>query len=297
MNVNFKQMGLVLEGGGMRGAFTCGVLDYMMDMGIEFPYVIGVSAGACHALSFLSHQRGRARFSAIDMYQKYHYIGMRYWWKQGSIIDRNLLYHRFQDELYPFDYETYQRNPARFEIVTTNCQTGQPCYLEEKRDMERLRGMLKASSSLPFVCPITYVDGIPMLDGGITDSIPLMRAIQNGYEFNVVVSTRHRGFRKAEESFFLTSLIYRRYPRLYRSIQQNIPAYNKQLELVEQMEDMEKILLIRPMKTVDLGVLEGCVPALISLYDEGYANAEKMLSPHLAGIENIRKLNNKIRIL
>lgn len=297
MNVNFKQMGLVLEGGGMRGAFTCGVLDYMMDMGIEFPYVIGVSAGACHALSFLSRQRGRARFSAIDMYQKYRYIGMRYWWKQGSIIDRNLLYHRFQDELYPFDYDAYRRNPARFEVVTTNCLTGQPCYMEEKRDMERLRAMLKASSSLPFVCPITYVDGIPMLDGGITDSIPLMRAVQNGYELNVVVSTRHRGFRKTEESFFLTSLIYRRYPHLCQSIQRNIPLYNKQLELLEQMEDMGRILLIRPSKTVDLGVLEGRVSVLISLYEEGYANAEKILSPHLAGIGKHRMLNNKIRIL
>lgn len=297
MNVNFKQMGLVLEGRGMRGAFTCGVLDYLMDMGIKFPYVIGVSAGACHALSFLSRQRGRAHFSAIDMYQKYRYIGMRYWWKQGSIIDRNLLYHRFQDELYPFDYDAYRHNPARFEIVTTNCLTGQPCYMEEKRDMERFRAMLKASSSLPFVCPITYVDGIPMLDGGITDSIPLMRAVQNGYELNVVVFTRHRGFRKTEESFFLTSLIYRCYPHLRQSIQRNIPLYNKQLELLEQMEDMGTILLIiRPSKAVDLGILEGRVSALISLYEEGYANAAEMLSPHLTGIEKHRMLNNKIRI-
>lgn len=296
MNVNFKQMGLLLEGRGMRGAFTCGVLDYLMDMGIKFPYVIGVSAGACHALSFLSLQRGRAHFSAIDMYQKYRYIGMRYWWKQGSIIDRNLLYHRFQDELYPFDYDAYRHNPARFEIVTTNCLTGQPCYMEEKRDMERFRAMLKASSSLPFVCPITYVDGIPMLDGGITDSIPLMRAVQNDYELNVVVSTRHRGFRKTEESFFLTSLIYRCYPHLRQSIQRNIPLYNKQLELLEQMEDMGTILLIRPSKAVDLGILEGRVSALISLYEEGYANAAEMLSSHLTGIEKHRMLNNIIRI-
>lgn len=286
MNVNFKKMGLVLEGGGMRGAFTCGVLDYFMDMGIEFPYVIGVSAGACHALSFLSRQRGRARFSAIDMYQKYRYVGMKYLWSQGSIIDRNLLYHRFQDELYPFDYEAYRCNPARFEIVTTNCLTGQPCYMEEKNDTERLRSIAKASSSLPFVGPITYVDGIPMLDGGITDSIPLMRAIQNGYEFNVVVSTRNRGFREKGESFFLTSLIYRRYPLLCQSIQRNISVYNKQLEMLEQMEDMGKILIIRPMKAVDLGILEGRISMLVSLYEEGYANAERTLSPHLKSSED-----------
>lgn len=280
MKVDFSQMGLVLEGGGMRGAFTCGVLDCLMDKGIEFLYVIGVSAGACHALSFLSRQRGRARFSAIDMYQKYNYIGMKYLWTQGSLIDRNLLYYRFQDELYPFDYETYRRNPARFEIVTTNCQTGQPCYMEEKEDAERLRAIVMASSSLPFVSPMTYVDGIPMLDGGITDSIPFMRAIQNGYKYNVVVSTRHRGFRKRENKFLLASLIYRKYPFLYRSIQQNISVYNEQLELLEQMEDTGNVLVIRPLKEINLGILEGCISMLVSLYKEGYANTSKLLSQY-----------------
>lgn len=134
MKLDFEKTGLVLEGGGMRGVFTCGVLDFMMDHKLEFPYVIGVSAGACNGLSYMSHQRGRAKFSNIDMMDKYHYIGLKYLWYQHSILDQHLLYDLFPSQILPFDYEAYFDNPARFEIVTTNCVTGRACYLEEKKD-------------------------------------------------------------------------------------------------------------------------------------------------------------------
>lgn len=132
MKLDLKNMGLVLEGGGMRGVFTCGVLDYFMDHHIEFPYGIGVSAGACNGLSYMSHQRGRAKYSNIDMMKKYHYIGLKYLWYQHSILDQKLLYEIFPEELLPYDYEAYFKNPARFEMVTTNCVTGRACYLEER---------------------------------------------------------------------------------------------------------------------------------------------------------------------
>lgn len=212
MMVNFRKMGLVLEGGGMRGVFTCGVLDYMMDQGIEFPYGIGVSAGACNGLSFLSRQRGRAKYSNIDLMAKYHYIGLKHLWYQHSILDQRLLYEIFPEEILPFDYETCFRNPMRFEMVTTNCVTGRACYLEEHADKVRLVQIAKASSSLPYVCPITYVDGRPMLDGGIVDSIPVLRAMEQGYEYNVVVLTRNKGFRKTERDIrvprFITGVIH-----------------------------------------------------------------------------------------
>lgn len=134
MKLDFEKTGLVLEGGGMRGVFTCGVLDFMMDHKLEFPYVIGVSAGACNGLSYMSHQRGRAKFSNIDMLDKYHYIGLKYLWYQHSILDQHLLYDLFPSQILPFDYEAYFDNPARFEMVTTNCVTGRACYLEEKKD-------------------------------------------------------------------------------------------------------------------------------------------------------------------
>ena len=140
--------GLVLEGGGMRGVFTCGVLDYMMDKKVWFPYGVGVSAGACNGLSYMSRQRGRAKFSNIDLLEKYHYIGIKHLWRKHSILDQELLYEHFPKEILPYDYKTYAENPARFEMVTTNCITGRACYLEEKHDPRRIIAIAKASSSL-----------------------------------------------------------------------------------------------------------------------------------------------------
>ena len=283
MKLDFEKTGLVLEGGGMRGVFTWGVLEFMMDHNLEFPYVIGVSAGACNGLSYMSHQRGRAKFSNIDMLAQYHYIGLKYLWYQHSILDQHLLYDLFPSQISPFDYEAYFDNPARFEMVTTNCVTGRACYLEEKkeRNRERLVDIAKASSSLPYVCPIAYVDGRPMLDGGIVDSIPVLRAISQGYEQNVVVLTRNKGYRKSEKDIRVPRFIYRRYPRLRLVLSKRCAAYNEQLELVEKLEDEGRIIVIRPEKKVVVNRIEKDVKKLSDLYEEGYACAEKVLRPFL----------------
>ncbi|WP_308763196.1 patatin family protein [uncultured Bacteroides sp.] len=283
MKLDFEKTGLVLEGGGMRGVFTCGVLDFMMDRHLEFPYVIGVSAGACNGLSYMSHQRGRAKFSNIDMMAQYHYIGLKYLWYQHSILDQHLLYDLFPSQIAPFDYEAYFNNPARFEMVTTNCVTGRACYLEEKKERDRVRlvDIAKASSSLPYVCPIAYVDGRPMLDGGIVDSIPVLRAISQGYERNVVVLTRNRGYRKSEKDIRVPRFIYRRYPRLRLVLSKRCAAYNEQLDLVEKLEDEGRIIVIRPEKKVVVNRIEKDVKKLSDLYEEGYACAEKVLLPFL----------------
>lgn len=169
---------LVLEGGGLRGVFTCGVLDCFMDKGIRFPFTVGVSAGACNGLSYMSGQRGRAKASNIDLLDKYHYIGFRYLLTQGCIMDFKLLFEDFPEKIIPYDYDEYFSNPDRFVMVTTNCLTGKAEYLEEKSSAARIMDIVRASSSLPFVSPITFVDGIPMLDGGIADSIPVEYAIR-----------------------------------------------------------------------------------------------------------------------
>ena len=187
--------GLVLEGGGMRGVFTCGVLDWLLDNGWSFPYTVGVSAGACNGLSYMSRQRGRAKYSNIDMLKQYKYIGLKYLWTQHSILDQKLLYQDFPERLVPYDFEAYKANPGEFEMVTTNCLTGLPAYLQEKNDYRRLVRIAKASSSLPYVCPVVMVDRMPMLDGGIVDSIPVERAMARGFGRCVVVLTRHRGYR------------------------------------------------------------------------------------------------------
>lgn len=278
MAIDVRKMGLVLEGGGMRGVFTCGVLDYFMDNGIEFPYGVGVSAGACNGLSYMSRQRGRARYSNIELLDKYHYIGLKHLWYQHSILDQKLLYELFPEEILPYDYETYRKNPARFEMVTTNCVTGRACYLEEKEDKVRLLAIAKASSSLPYVCPIAYVDGRPMLDGGIVDSIPVLRAVEQGYERNVVVLTRNRGYRKEEKDIRVPRFIYKRYPRLRVVLSNRCRVYNQQLEMVEQMEDEGRIIVVRPEQPVRVNRIERDIKKLTALYEEGYACAEKVLS-------------------
>lgn len=275
--------GLVLEGGGMRGVFTSGVLDYFMDKQIRFPYCVGVSAGACNGLSYKSLQRGRAKISNIDLLEKYQYIGVKYLWTQHSILDQEFLYDKIPHEVLPYDYEVCFRNPMVFEMVTTNCRTGQSCYLTEDHDPKRLVDIAKASSSLPFVCPIVEIDGEPMLDGGIIDSIPVERAMQTGHPFNVVVMTRHRGFRTNERDIKMPRFVYRNYPRLRLVLSHRAAYYNRQLELVERLEDEGRILAIRPEKPVEVGRLEKDMKKLTALYEEGYRCAEKALSGILPG--------------
>ena len=242
-----ESTGLVLEGGGMRGVFTCGVLDYFMDHDIRFPYAIGVSAGACNGLSYASRQRGRAKYSNIDLLEKYDYIGLKHLLKKRNILDFDLLFNEFPEHILPYDYETYFASPERFVMVTTNCITGEANYFEEKKDSRRVIDIVRASSSLPFVCPITYVDGVPMLDGGIVDSIPLQRAITDGCTRNVVVLTRNRGYRKDSKDIRIPSFVYRKYPKLREALSRRCAVYNEQLEMVERMEDEGQIIVIRPL--------------------------------------------------
>ena len=268
--------GLVLEGGGMRGVFTCGVLDSFMDRGIEFPYAIGVSAGACNGLSYVSHQRGRARFSNIDLLEKYRYIGFRHLLTKRNIMDFDLLFHKFPTEIIPYDYEAYQTSTTHFEMVTTDCITGEACYLHEPRSAERIIDIVKASSSLPFVTPISYVDGRPMLDGGIADSLPVRRAMECGYDNLCLVLTRNSGYRKSGTRSWIPPFAYRRYPALREAIASRNGRYNDDIELVERLEAEGRMLVIRPEKPLAVGRMERDISHLVDLYDEGYAVASKI---------------------
>ena len=276
-----SNIGLVLEGGGMRGVFTSGVLDAFMKHSLYFPYVVAVSAGACNGLSYMSRQPRRARYSNIDMLQKYGYISLKSLLTQGSIFDPNILYDRFPNEIVPFDYDAYRNNPATFEMVTTNCLTGRAEYLSEKRDAARMTAIAKASSSLPYVAQITEVDGVPMLDGGITDSIPVVRAIDMGYSPNVVVLTRNRGFRSAEPDFKVPRLFYKEYPRLRVALSHHVEAYNQQLELIERMEDWGEVIVIRPQRPMEVDRLCRDTTKLERLYEEGFAEGERFCKDYL----------------
>lgn len=268
--IDTTNIGLVLEGGGMRGVFTCGVLDYFMDNNIAFPYVIGVSAGACNGLSYMSKQRGRAKYSNIDLLAKYKYIGLKHYIKKGNIMDFDLLFHEFPDNIIPYDYKTYFTSPFRFEMVTSDCLTGKAVYFEEKSDKSRVIDIVKASSSLPIMCPIAYVDNMPMLDGGICDSIPVARAQNQGFKKNVVILTRNEGYRKEGKDIKVPSFIYRKYPAMREALSNRNSLYNSQLELIEQLEAEGSVFVIRPQNPILVDRIEKDINKLTALYEEGY---------------------------
>ncbi|MBQ7869554.1 MAG: patatin family protein [Prevotella sp.] len=265
-----RNTGLVLEGGGMRGVFTSGVLDAFMKYERYFRYVVAVSAGACNGMSYISRQPRRARISNIDMLVKYDYLGVRQLVSHGCIYDPELLYERFPNTLVPFDYDTYFANAGTFEVVTTNCLTGLAEYLTESSDRNRAIDIVHASSSLPFVCKTITVDGVPMLDGGIVDSIPVMRAIEQGHQRNVVICTRNRGYRSTGHDRKIPKFIYRSYPRLRVALSRRIAVYNEQLAMVERMEDEGRIICIRPKREMDVERMTKDAERLEALYEEGF---------------------------
>lgn len=280
-----RNTGLVLEGGGMRGVFTSGVLDAFMKYKLYFHYTVAVSAGACNGLSYASRQPRRARISNIDMLAKYDYIGLRYLVTQGCIFDPELLYQRFPYEIIPFDYEEYFRNCKNgdvFEMVVTNCQTGFAEYLTEASgDKQRLNELARASSSLPYVSKMVTIDGKDLLDGGIVDSIPVLRSIETGHTTNVVISTRNKGWRDTGRDYKQPKFIYRNYPRLRVALSHRIEAYNRQLDLVDELEEQGKILVIRPVAPVVVGRMEKDVEKLEALYEEGFRLGEEFVKENL----------------
>ena len=280
MKINGKT-GLVLEGGGMRGVFTSGVLDAFMKHNLYFKYIVAVSAGACNGMSYVSRQPRRARVSNIDYLARYRYIGLRHLVTQGCIFDQELLYDKFPNELLPFDFDEYCKHSQSFEMVTTNCLTGQAMYLSEAHDRQRSLDIVKASSSLPFVSKIVNVDGLPMLDGGIVDSIPIHRAIETGHEHNVVILTRNKGWRDTGKDRKVPAFIYKNYPRLRVALSHRLKVYNAQMDLIDRLEAEGRITCIRPLRPMEVGRIENDVMKLERLYEEGFALGEQFAQENL----------------
>lgn len=268
--------GLVLEGGGMRGVFTVGVLDYFMDNNIWFPYTIGVSAGASNGISYASRQRGRSRFSNIELLKIRGYIGPRHFLQGKGFIDMDFLFYEYPDKYYPLDYETLFNSKDRFVMVASNCITGKAEYFEEKENKERLVDICRASCTLPVMCPVTYVDGVPMVDGGVTDAIPIQRSIDEGYKRNVIILTRNKGYRKKDKDFKLPGFIYRQYPAIREQLRLRYKRYNEVLDYIDSLEESGQALIIRPENPIQVGRTEKNIQKLIDLYDEGYACGKRV---------------------
>lgn len=259
----------------MRGVFTSGVLDAFMKHDLFFPYTVAVSAGACNGLSYVSRQPRRARISNIDYLARYDYIGLRHLVAQGCIFDQKLLYDKFPNEYIPFDFDTFFGSSMHFEMVTTNCLTGRAEYIEVRSGRQRLLDVVRASSSLPYVSKIVMVDGKPMLDGGIVDSIPVQRAFQCGCKDCVVVLTRNKGFRNDGRDRKIPRFLYSNYPRLRVALSHRIEAYNAQLDMVDRLEQEGRIVCIRPERPMEVGRMEKDTQKLEALYEEGYALGEQ----------------------
>lgn len=276
-----KSTALVLEGGGMRGIFTAGVLDYLMDNNLWFPYTIAVSAGASNGISYASKQRGRAKFGDIDLLKIRPYIGINHFIKGKGYIDLDYIFYEYPNEHYPYDFETYKNSDDRIVMVTSNCITGKAEYLEEKNNEKRMIDICKASCSLPFLGPISYVDNIPMLDGGICDPLPIRKAMEEGYENIVVVLTRNKGYRKNVRKRALPKFLYKQYPELREAMFIRSKKYNESLEYIETLEREGKITVIRPVKKIEVGRTERNSQKLADFYDEGYNLANEALSGFL----------------
>lgn len=218
----------------------------------------------------MSGQKGRAKASNIDLMDKYHYVGLKYLLTQGCIMDFKLLFEEFPEKIIPYDYDAYFANPNRFVMVTTNCLTGKAEYLEERKDPRRVMEIVRASSSLPFVTQITYVDSVPMLDGGICDSIPVEYVLAQGFKDITVILTRNRGYRKSEKPNPFLRLFYRKYPKLQNAIANRNREYNRTMDLIEHLEEEGKITVIRPLKPIEVDRMEKDTAKLRQLYNEGY---------------------------
>lgn len=266
-----RNAGLILEGGGMRGIYTTGVLDFFMDKGIRFRHVYGVSAGVCHACSYLSGQRGRAMRTVTEYVDDYRYAGMRSLLTTGDYFGVKMIYDTIPNGLIPFDYEAFAASGASLYAVLTNCRTGKAEYLPVK-ELRRDMVIIRASSSLPLLSRRVKIGGEYYLDGGISDSIPLAKSIEDGNEKNVVILTQHRGYQKGPNK--LAPLMRLRYGAPFaESIRGRHDRYNEALALAEREEAAGNAFVIQPGRPVDIGRLEKDKTRLMGLYKQGCDDA------------------------
>lgn len=280
---------IVLEGGATRGVFTSGALDYLMEKDMYLSDVIGVSAGSCNGVDYVSRQPGRTRDCMIHKEKEYnYYYGFTKFIKEKSILDMDMVFDKYPNEIFPFDYDTYFSSEMECEIVTTNCETGQAEYMKERDSRERLMKICRASSSMPLISPMVNVDGIPYLDGGLADSIPIRRAAELGNKKIVVVLTRNPGYRKKMTSRGTANLYrkaYSKYPELVRTTLRRNTSYNRTMELVERLLEEGKIFVLRPLIPT-VSRLEKNYDTLMNFYEHGYRQMKKQYDELQKYLEN-----------
>jgi len=269
-----ENVGLVLEGGGMRGVYTCGALEFFMDKDLYFNYIIGVSAGACNAVSYISRQKGRNRKVNVDLRSNWRYMSSRNFIYEKSFIGMNFIFDEIPKKYVKFDFDTFSKAECKFLVGVTDCNTGAPLYIS-KEDIKEGFYALRATSSLPFITPMVDFKGHKLLDGGISDSIPIVKSIKDGNNKNIIILTRDKSYRKNPMKY--SSLIkfkYKNYPQLVDALINRYKNYNETLDLIDELEAEGKAIVIRHDASLNVGRLEKNPKKLGKLFEIGYKDAE-----------------------
>lgn len=270
-----EKIGLILEGGGMRGMFTTGVIDYFIEVGIEFPVVVGVSAGACHGMNYISKQKYRSRDIVLDFIHDPRYCGLKNLLTTGSLFGTDFAYYQIPVKYNLFDYQGFVDSKSEFYNVMSHLESGEASYpllTDMRKDMEYLH----ASSSLPFISKKVEIDQNYYLDGGVSDAIPLRFSESIGCRKNVVILTRPKGYRKSEKSksSLIVRAYYGKYPKFVAMIESRNKRYNEALDYVEQEEKKGIVLVLRPDDSLKLKRIEKDITKLNAAYQMGYDYAK-----------------------
>ena len=266
--------GLVVEGGGMRGVYSSGVLDFFIEKDLFFENNYGVSAGACHLCSYLAKQYKRAFRVNVDYLNDKRYCSVHSLLKTGNLFGAEMLYDIIPNELDLFDYDTYNKNESNFYVVITDINTGKPEYVKIG-DLKKDIIYVRASSSLPLLAQNVKINDKEYLDGGISDSIPIKKSIADGNKKNVVILTRDSTYRKGKNSLMpIIKLKYKKYPNFVKSMADKYIVYNEILDFIKELEDNGDVFVIRPKKPVNIGRTEKNREKLEALYNDGYNDAK-----------------------
>ena len=261
----------------MRSMFSAGVLDSFLENEIEIPNVMAVSAGAYAGMNYVSGQKGRVLDAIIKPLETEKYLGFGTFLKKGTFFDMDFLFDEIPKKRVPFDFETFKNSAKRFITSTVNCLTGEAVYFDEFPDEDMFFKICKAANSLPFIARITDINGIPMLDGGMADAIPVSRALEEGWKKIIVVMTRNADYRNKQRYFYMLmlKLIYHKYPKFVDMVWGRAQKYNQSMEMVARMEKEGNALVLRPSDSLHLQNNEADPEKLREYYRHGYEVAQK----------------------
>ncbi|MFG6149094.1 patatin-like phospholipase family protein [Halobacillus sp. B23F22_1] len=274
-----EHTGLVLEGGGMRGAYTAGVLDYLLDEDIHFSYVAGTSAGACNGSSYVAKQRGRNYKVLVEYGDHPEYISFKRMMTHKQLFGMDFIFDTLPNQLVPFDYESFMNRSTNFVVGTTNMKTGMPVYYNDFPDRESLLKIMRATSSLPLIAPSISYLGHELMDGGIADPIPIQHSIEFGNKKHVIVLTRNDGYIKPKMKWnWYFQRKYKDYPNFVQALKNRHSFYNKTMETIRHLEISQQAFVIRPTQPLKVNRIERNRNKLHHLYQLGYEDTKNRAS-------------------